>query len=80
MIWSSPQGRLTRPRSTYSMELAYRAAVEFEMTGRIPSPEEVADKSLAWYADVYLQLDWRKFHKDQLKPADPMSKGGNSRK
>ncbi len=60
------------------MELAFRAAVEFKMTGRIPSPEEVAEKPLQWYKDVNLQLDWLQFHEDQVKPKPDTIAGGSN--
>lgn len=67
VIYSAPSGRLETPRSLYNFDLAFRAAIEAEMTGRVPSPEEVAQKPLPWLQAVSLQQEWIKFHKDQIK-------------
>jgi hypothetical protein len=65
VLYSSPQGDLQKPRSMFDMNLALRAAIEAEMTGRVPTPEETADKPLNWYASVALQQQWVKFYRDQ---------------
>lgn len=67
VLYSSPQGELSKPRSVFDFNLSLRAAIEAEMTGRIPSPEEVAQKPLLWYASVALQQQWLKHHRDQWK-------------
>jgi hypothetical protein len=67
VLYSSPQGDLQKPRSMFDFNLALRAAIEAEMTGRVPPPEEVAQKPLLWYASVSLQQQWLKHHRDQWK-------------
>lgn len=57
------------------MELAFRAAIEAEMTGRVITPEEAAQKNVQWYRDVQLQMDWIQFLEDQIKPPPDKSNG-----
>lgn len=77
VLYSAPVGDLENPRSLYDFNLAFRAAVEAEMTGRVPTPEETAQKPLAWYRDVSLQQQWLKFYRDQWKINHPQPNGNH---
>ena len=63
--WGAPQGALKEPRSYYDMGLALRGAVETIITGRMPSPEEAAQKNLLWLSAVNLQIEWIKHYEGQ---------------
>ena len=69
VVWSSPQGALKNPRSLFDFEISLSAAVEARMTGRVPPPEEAAQKNLAWLHSVSLQSEWLQFHIDQFENA-----------
>ena len=73
IIYTSPQGALRNPRSLFDFEIALSAAIETRMTGRIPTPEEAAQKNLAWLQSVSLQSEWLQFHMDQNSDNDPLA-------
>lgn len=65
--------RLTRPELTfnYNPRLLIRAVIRMEMTGKMPTPEEVASVNETWENDVYAARDWLRFHQDWHKrPSD----------
>jgi len=57
-FWADDQGNPIEPRGVYDFDLTFRAAIETERTGRVPSPEEVAQKPMQWYTEVFQQMDW----------------------
>lgn len=60
---------LDPPVFTYDPRLVLRAFIRWERGGYgvMPTPDEITDIDTAWESDIYVMMDWFKFHRDWHK-------------
>lgn len=51
---------------TYRLDLVWQAALDVEVSGRYPTPQEVANRDQSWQRDINTMLEWLDFIRGQM--------------